>query len=99
MVFGTVDIPGKGFRLESKVVEGGRRAMESSKKFEDPNKRIEVQKVIVHPGEINCLKCWPMNKRVVATHSDTKNVYLWDIRAQKNAHDRINVEANIPDLL
>lgn len=60
---------------------------------------MEVQKVIVHPGEINCLKCWPKNQRIIATHSDTKNVYVWDFKQQKNATDRINIEANIPDLV
>jgi WD40 repeat protein len=73
--------------------------MTSGKRFEDPNQRIEVQKIIIHPGEINCLKCWPRNKRVVATHSDNKNVYIWDIKHQKNAVDRINIDANLPDLL
>jgi hypothetical protein len=45
------------------------------------------------------MKCWQRNKRVVATHSDTKSVYVWDVRQQKNASDRINIEANIPDLV
>lgn len=53
----------------------------------------------MHPGEINCLKCWPKNQRIIATHSDTKNVYVWDFKQQKNATDRINIEANIPDLV
>lgn len=73
--------------------------MPSGREAHDSNHRIDVQKVIIHPGEINCMKCWPRNKRVLATHSDNKNVYLWDIKHQKNAVDRINIEANFPDLL
>lgn len=45
------------------------------------------------------MKCWPRNKRILATHSDNKNVYLWDLKHQKNASDKANLEANYPDLL
>lgn len=66
LVIGSVDVPHKGFKLGPKQVTsfGGnaRRGMTSGvKRFEDPNQRIEVSKIIVHPGEINCLKCWPKN--------------------------------------
>ena len=58
--------------------------MTMGKKY-DPNQRIEVQKIIIHPGEINCLKGWAKNPKIIATHSDTKNVYVWDMQQQKNA--------------
>lgn len=105
MVFGSVDVPAQGYKLGPKHMSnigvGGRRAMTTAdgRKYEDPNQRIEVQKIIIHPGEINCMKCWPRNKRIIATHSDTKNVYVWDAKLQKNAIDRFNIEANIPDLV
>jgi len=101
LVLGTVDIPAPGFRLGQKqTVDGNhRRAMPTGRQASDSNHRIDVQKVIIHPGEINCMKCWPRNKRILATHSDNKNVYLWDIKHQKNAADKANLEANYPDLL
>eukprot|EP00347_Sterkiella_histriomuscorum_P008918 403343245 len=93
VVMGYLDIPKPGYRVEKE-----RKRMTLGKRY-DPNQRIDIQKVFVHPGEINCLKCWPKNKRVIATHSDTKNVYVWDFNKQRNAHDRINIEANTPDLI
>lgn len=105
LVAGNVDVPHKGFKLGPKqqsYLAGGsvRRGMTSGvKRFEDPNQRIEVQKILIHPGEINCIKCWPKNQKIIATHSDNKYVYVWDMKSQKNATDRINVEANIPDLM
>ena len=46
---GHIDIPQKGF----KIVKDKKR-MEMGQKF-DPNQRIEVQKVIVHPGEVELI--------------------------------------------
>ena len=100
LVMGTIDIPAQGYKIGPKFSGNlERRAMTNGKRFEDPNQRIEVSKIIVHPGEINCVKCWSKNLQVIATHSDTKYVYIWDMKTQKNANDRINVEANIPDLV
>ena len=101
LVMGSIDVPAPGYKLGPKQAAGniGRRAMTNGKRYEDPNQRIDVSKVIIHPGEINCVKCWPKNQKVLATHSDTKYVYIWDMKSQKNASDRINVEANIPDLV
>ena len=45
------------------------------------------------------MKCWPRNQKVIATHSDTKSVYVWDMASQKNAQERFNIEANTPDLM
>ena len=73
--------------------------MTNGKRADDAKHRVEVHKILIHPGEINCLKCWPKNKKVIATHSDTKNVYIWDTKKQKNANERINTEASIPDLM
>jgi hypothetical protein len=98
MVMGSVDVPGQGFKLGPKhhspsTLGGGggaagRFAMTSGKKVDDhhhPNQKIEIEKIIVHPGEINCLKCWSKNKRIIATHSDNRHVYVWDMNSQKNA--------------
>ena len=62
-------------------------------------RRFDVQKVIIHPGEINSLRVWQKNRRLIATHSDSKKVYLWDIVAQKTVKDKIKMPANVPDLV
>ena len=62
-------------------------------------RRFDVQKVIIHPGEINSLRVWPKNRRILATHSDSKKVYLWDIVAQKTVKDKFKMPANTPDLI
>ena len=63
-------------------------------------RRVKVNKVLVHPGEVNCVKVWPrLGKRLVATHSDCKQVYVWDIRSQKGAKDKHRAAANMPDLI
>jgi WD40 repeat protein len=53
----------------------------------------------VHPGEINSLKVWPKNKRLIATHSDSKKVYIWDVMTQKTVKDKNKMPANAPDLI
>ena len=86
LVSGNVDVPHKGYKLgpkqQSYLVGSGRKGMTSGvKRFEDPNQRIEVQKIVIHPGEINCIKCWPKNQKIIATHSDNKFVYVWDMKS------------------
>ena len=59
---GSIDVPAPGYKLGPKNTNNvGRRAMTNGKRFDDPNQRIDIAKVIIHPGEINCLKCWPKN--------------------------------------
>lgn len=65
----------------------------------DPNQRIEVSKIVIHPGEINCIKCWSRNPKVIASHTDSRYVFLWDMNAQRNASERYNVEAAQSDLV
>lgn len=40
---------------------------------------MKVTKIIVHPGEINSFKCWPANRKILASHSDLKEVFVWDV--------------------
>lgn len=80
LIMGSIDVPAQGFKLGPKHTGNiGRQAMTNGKRFEDPNQRIDVSKVVIHPGEINCVKAWPKNQRVLATHSDNKFVYIWDM--------------------
>ena len=47
MVMGYLDIPQPGFKLDKE-----KKRMTLGKKI-DPNQRIEVQKIIIHPGEVS----------------------------------------------
>jgi hypothetical protein len=47
---GNLDIPKPGFKVEKE-----RKRMTLGQKY-DPNQRIEVQKVIVHPGEVRLIQ-------------------------------------------
>ena len=49
LVSGTVDIPMQGYKLEKE-----KKRMTLGKKI-DPNQRIDILKVIVHPGEVRRL--------------------------------------------
>ena len=53
----------------------------------------------MHPGEINSLRVWEKNRRLVATHSDSRKVYLWDMQSQKTVKDKVKMPANQPDLV
>lgn len=46
LVMGYLDIPLPGYKVEKE-----RKRMTLGKKY-DPNQRIEIQKVLVHPGEV-----------------------------------------------
>lgn len=43
---------------------------------------MEVVKRIVHTGEVNRLRSFPATPSLVATHSDSPHVFVWDTRAQ-----------------
>ena len=58
-----------------------------------------MKKIIVHPGEINSLKVFQKNKSVIATHSDSKKVFIWDMDVQKSVKEKMKMPANVPDLI
>ena len=58
-----------------------------------------MKKVISHPFEINCLKPWARNRKIICSHTDSRDVYLWDLFYQDNAEYKENVVANTPDLV
>lgn len=58
-----------------------------------------LNKVISHPYEINCLKTWEMNRKLVCSQTDTKELFIWDLYNQDNVEYPQNCKANLPDLL
>eukprot|EP00741_Cyanophora_paradoxa_P015340 tig00000194_g14808.t1 len=72
---------------------------------------IKPTKKIVHPGEINRVRNCPRAKHVVATHTDAKDVFVWNTDAQPNrqalgrhlGEDRVPTRGylppSVPDIL
>ena len=42
---------------------------------------------------------WEKNRRLVATQSDSRKVYLWDIVSQSSVKDKLKLAASTPDLI
>jgi hypothetical protein len=45
--------------------------------------KMKVKKILIHPGEINNFKSSVKNKRMIASHSDQHEIYIWDINLQQ----------------
>ena len=60
--------------------------------------KLKVNKILIHPGEINSFKSWPCNKRIIASHSDLHDLFLWDINLQTCAQSKIRQEQNVPNM-
>jgi len=57
-----------------------------------------VNKILIHPGEINSFKSWAMNRRIIASHSDLHNVFVWDMNLQQCAKSKLRQDHNIPNI-
>ena len=68
-----VDIAQQGHQLEYRM------AMEGGTYVKGQQGKLKVGKILIHPGEINGFKVWPLNKRIIASHSDHQEIFLWDI--------------------
>ena len=42
---------------------------------------------------------WDKNRRMIATQSDSRKVYLWDIVSQGSVKDKVKMAASTPDLI
>jgi histone-binding protein RBBP4 len=42
---------------------------------------------------------WDKNRRLIATQSDSRKVYLWDIVSQGSVKDKVKMAASTPDLI
>lgn len=62
---------------------------------------------MVHPGEINTIKCYPKNNHILATQADSQKIYIWDMRAEitkqrkeeRKITEKYRMSSNIPDLI
>ncbi|KAK7273577.1 hypothetical protein RIF29_14633 [Crotalaria pallida] len=60
---------------------------------------VKKSKTIVHPGEVNRIRELPQYNRIVATHTDSPKVYIWDVDAQPNRSAAQGAPPSRPDLV
>ncbi|KAJ4952312.1 hypothetical protein NE237_029144 [Protea cynaroides] len=59
---------------------------------------VKKFKTIIHPGEVNRIRELPQNSKIVATHTDSPDVFIWDVEAQPNRHAVLGAAESRPDL-
>ncbi|KAB1218430.1 WD-40 repeat-containing protein MSI4 [Morella rubra] len=59
---------------------------------------VKKYKTIIHPGEVNRIRELPQNCKIVATHTDSPDVLIWDVEAQPNRHAVLGATNSRPDL-
>ena len=60
---------------------------------------INIMKRIVHPGEVNKIRLCPQSSDVIATHSDSKFTYVWNMKTQPHRGTQGDLIASVPDLM
>ncbi|KAL8171644.1 hypothetical protein V2J09_023448 [Rumex salicifolius] len=56
-------------------------------------------KTIIHPGEVNRIRELPQNSNIVATHTDSPDVLIWDVDSQPNRQAILGAPESRPDLI
>lgn len=60
---------------------------------------VKKYKTIIHPGEVNRIRELPTNSKIVATHTDSPDVLIWDVETQPNRHAVLGATNSRPDLI
>ncbi|KAK2645378.1 hypothetical protein Ddye_020573 [Dipteronia dyeriana] len=60
---------------------------------------VKKYKTIIHPGEVNRIRELPQNTKIVATHTDSPDILVWDVEAQPNRHAVLGANNSRPDLI
>uniref|UniRef100_A0A7C9DUA2 Histone-binding protein RBBP4-like N-terminal domain-containing protein n=1 Tax=Opuntia streptacantha TaxID=393608 RepID=A0A7C9DUA2_OPUST len=60
---------------------------------------VRKYKTIIHPGEVNRIRELPQNSNIVATHTDSPDVLIWDVESQPSRHAVLGTTASRPDLV
>ena len=58
---------------------GSQSAYQQQQKGQQAQAKLKVTKIIIHPGEINSFRSWPPNRRILASHSDHHEIFIWDV--------------------
>uniref|UniRef100_A0A0E0JN42 Histone-binding protein RBBP4-like N-terminal domain-containing protein n=1 Tax=Oryza punctata TaxID=4537 RepID=A0A0E0JN42_ORYPU len=60
---------------------------------------VKKYKTIIHPGEVNRIRELPQNSKIIATHTDSPDVLIWDVEAQPNRQAQLAQMESRPDLV
>lgn len=60
---------------------------------------VKKYKTIIHPGEVNRIRELAQHNHIVATHTDSPDVLIWDVEAQPNRHAVLGATPSRPDLV
>ncbi|KAK4413798.1 WD-40 repeat-containing protein MSI4 [Sesamum alatum] len=60
---------------------------------------VKKSKTIIHPGEVNRIRELPQNSNIVATHTDSPDVLIWDVDNQSNRQPVLGATPSRPDLV
>ncbi|XP_074361683.1 WD-40 repeat-containing protein MSI4-like isoform X2 [Apium graveolens] len=60
---------------------------------------VKKFKTILHPGEVNRIRELPQNSNIVATHTDSPDVFIWDIESQPTRQANLGSPVSRPDLI
>ncbi|XP_010433073.1 PREDICTED: WD-40 repeat-containing protein MSI5-like [Camelina sativa] len=60
---------------------------------------VKKYKTIIHPGEVNRIRELPQNNKIVATHTDSPDVLIWDTETQPDRYAVPGAPNSSPDML
>ncbi|KAM3380098.1 WD-40 repeat-containing protein MSI4 isoform X1 [Capsicum galapagoense] len=61
---------------------------------------VKMFKTIIHPGEVNRIRELPQDSNIVATHTDSPDVLIWNVESQPNRNATLEVNNfSRPDLV
>ncbi|CAL9061141.1 unnamed protein product [Musa banksii] len=83
------------------VVKPRTAAAEHISVFDEESQSPYVKKIktIIHPGEVNRIRELPQNSNIVATHTDSPEVLIWDVDAQPDCGDDLGAADSHPNLI
>jgi len=60
---------------------------------------VKKYKTIIHPGEVNRIRELPQNSKIVATHTDSPDIPIWNTETQPDRYAVLGAPDSRPDLL
>ncbi|XP_024395782.1 WD-40 repeat-containing protein MSI4 isoform X2 [Physcomitrium patens] len=76
-------------------------AAEQISQFKEGGKSPHLKKLktIIHPGEVNRIREIPQNSNILATHTDSPKVLIWNTKTQPNRATTSAASESKPDLV
>jgi histone-binding protein RBBP4 len=60
---------------------------------------VKKYKTIIHPGEVNRIRELPQNSKIVATHTDSPDILIWNTETQPDRYAVLGAPDSRPDLV